>query len=62
MRLIDVDFMMQNLGFENTEEERGDNVGEIITWCDVDEIPTALDINDVLKQLEYEEEYSNADF
>ena len=52
MRLIDADLLMQNLGFENTEEEREENVGQIITWEDVDIIPTVFDVEKVVKELE----------
>ncbi|MGO5421855.1 hypothetical protein [Mediterraneibacter faecis] len=34
---------MENLGFDDTEEEREENVGEIITWEDVDSLPTAFE-------------------
>ena len=52
MRLIDADLLMQNLGFEDTEEERKENVGEIITWEDVDRMPTAFDVDEVVERLE----------
>lgn len=52
MRLIDADLLMQNLGFENTKEEREENVGEIITWEDVDRIPTAFDVDEVVERIE----------
>lgn len=51
MRLIDADEFIQYLGFENTEEEREENVGEIITLDDVDNIPTAYDLDNVIKAL-----------
>ena len=51
MRLIDADLLMNNLGFENTEEEREENVGEIITWEDVDRMPTAFDVENVVGEL-----------
>lgn len=51
MRLIDADEFIQYLGFENTEEEREENVGEIITLEDVDNIPTAYDLDNVIKAL-----------
>lgn len=51
MRLIDADEFIQYLGFENTEEERKENVGEIITLEDVDNIPTAYDLDNVIKAL-----------
>lgn len=51
MRLIDADLLMQNLGFEDTEEERKENVGEIITREDVDRMPTAFDVEKVVEQL-----------
>lgn len=58
MRLIDADLLMDNLGFFDTEEEREENVGQIITWEDVDRLPTAYDVDDVVEQLE--QEYSKA--
>lgn len=39
-------------GFENTQEEQDENVGEIITFDDIDRIPTAYDIDKVVTQLE----------
>ena len=52
MRLIDADELTDILGFENTQEERDENVGEIITLDDIDRIPTAYDIEKVVEQLE----------
>lgn len=52
MRLIDADLLMQNLGFDDTEEERDENVGTIITWEDVDRMPTAYDVDKVIDMLE----------
>lgn len=52
MRLIDADLLMKNLGFMDTEEEREENVGQIITWEDVDRMPTAFDVEKVVKELE----------
>ena len=54
MRLIDVDLLMENLGFDDTEEEREENVGQIITWEDVDRMPTAFDVEKVVEQIEEE--------
>ena len=51
-RLIDADELISILGFENTQEERDENVGEIITLEDIDRIPTAYDPDKVVKQLE----------
>ena len=51
-RLIDADLLMQNLGFEDTEEEREENVGEIITWEDIYRMPTMFDVEKVVEQLE----------
>lgn len=53
-RLIDTDDLIMYLGFENTEEEREENVGKIITLEMIDRIPTAYDLDEVLKQLEEE--------
>lgn len=50
-RLIDTDDLIMYLGFNNTEEEREENVGEIITLELIDDIPTAYDLDEVLKQL-----------
>lgn len=44
MKLIDADLLMDNLGFDNTAEEREENVGIIITWEDVDRMPTVFDV------------------
>lgn len=52
MRLIDADLLMENLGFDDTEEEREENVGQIITWEDVDRMPTAFDVENVVSNLE----------
>ena len=54
MRLIDADLLMDNLGFFDTEEEREENVGQIITWEDVDRLPTAFDVDKVMEQLNRE--------
>lgn len=51
MRPIDADLLMENLGFDDTEEEREENVGEIITWEDVDSLPTAFDVEQVVREL-----------
>ena len=51
MRLIDADLLMENLGFDDTEEEREENVGQIITWEDVDRMPTAFDAEKVVREL-----------
>ena len=51
-RLIDVDAMIDYLGFDNTEEEREENIGEIVTLKDFDEQPTAYDVDKVVDQLE----------
>ena len=52
MRLIDADLLMENLGFMDTEEEREDNIGQIIIWEDVDRLPTAFDLEKVVEELE----------
>ena len=59
VRLIDADLLMENLGFENTEEQREENVGEIITWEDVDSQPTAYDVEKVIEQLNKELELAD---
>lgn len=52
MRLIDADLLMENLGFMDTEEEREENIGQIITWEDVDRMPTAYDPEKVIEKLQ----------
>lgn len=59
MRLIDADLLMENLGFDDTEEEREENVGEIITWEDVDSLPTEFDVEKVIEQLNKELELAD---
>lgn len=53
-RLIDADELISILGFENTQEERDENVLKIIiiTLEGIDRIPTAYDPDKVVKQLE----------
>ena len=51
MRLIDVDTLINYLGFDNTEEEREENVGEIVTLEDFDRQPIAFDVDKVVEQL-----------
>ena len=51
MRLIDADALIDYLGFDNTEEEREENVGEIVTLEDFDRQPTAFDVDKVVEQL-----------
>mgnify|MGYP004454181003 CR=1 FL=1 len=50
-RLIDADKLIDYLGFDNTEEEREENVAEIVTLDDFDEQPTAYDVDKVVEQL-----------
>ena len=50
-RLIDTDELINILRFEDTQEERDENVGEIITLEDIDRIPTAYDPDKVVEQL-----------
>lgn len=52
VRLIDADLLMENLGFMDTEEEREENIGQIITWEDVDRMPTAYDPEKVIEKLQ----------
>lgn len=56
-KLIDADELISILGFENTQEERDENVGEIITLEEVDRIPTAYDPDKVVEQLENERKF-----
>lgn len=61
-RLIDADELISILGFENTQEERDENVGKIIfiTLEGIDRIPTAYDPDKVVKQLEERSEEYNS--
>lgn len=59
MKVIDADLLMGNLGFGDTEEEREENVGEIITWEDIDSLPTAFDVEKVVEQLNKELELAD---
>lgn len=52
MRLIDVDDFMEYLGFDNTDEEREENIGQIVTLEDFDRQETAYDVDKVIEQLE----------
>lgn len=52
MRLIDEDDFMEYLGFDNTDEEREENVGQIVTLEDFDRQETAYDVGKVIEQLE----------
>lgn len=47
MRLIDVDLLIER---------------QIITWEDIDRMPTAFDVENVIEQLEEESEQSFVDF
>lgn len=53
-RLIDADELISILGFENTQEERDENVWKIIIIAleGIDRIPTAYDPDKVVQQLE----------
>lgn len=50
-RLIDVDALIDYLGFNNTEKEREENVDNIVALEDFDNQPTAFDVDKVVKQL-----------
>ncbi len=52
-RLIDVDALIDYLGFDNTEEEEKKNIGEIVTLDDFDKQPTVFDVDKVVEQLEW---------
>lgn len=52
MRLIDADKFMEYLGFDNTDEEREENVGQIVTLEDFDRQEIAHDVDRVIKKLE----------
>lgn len=50
-RLIYADALIDYLGFGNTEEEREENVGQIVTLEDFDRQPIAFDVDKVVEQL-----------
>ena len=52
MRLIDADLLIERMGFYNTSQEREENIGQIITLEDFDNMPTAYDVDKVVKELE----------
>ena len=58
-RLIDADELISILGFENTQEERDENVWKIIIIAleGIDRIPTAYDPDKVVQQLENERKF-----
>ena len=58
-RLIREEDLLYCLGFENTEEEREENVGEIITLEMIDRIPTAIDLDRVIGRLHREKDEMN---
>lgn len=60
-RLIDTDDLIMYLDFENSKEEREENVGKIITLEMIDNIPTAYDLDDVLEKLEKEMQFAERD-
>lgn len=60
-RLIDVDALINYLGFDNTKEEREENIGEIVTLEDFDRQPTAFDVDKVVKQLDKASDYYEFD-
>lgn len=51
-RLIDADLLIERMGFYNTSQEREENVGQIITLEDFDNMPTAYDVDKVVEELE----------
>ena len=51
MRLIDADLLIERLGFYSTPQEREENAGQIITLEDFDKMPTAYDVDAVVKKL-----------
>ena len=51
MRLIDADKLIDYLGFENTDEEREENVAEVLTLEDIDRLPTAFDVDKVISNI-----------
>ncbi len=51
-RLINTNDLMIELEFEDTQEEREENIGKIVTLEDIDRVPTAFDVDKVVKQLD----------
>lgn len=47
-KFIDIDKFIEDLGFENTEQEREENIGEIVTLEDFDRQPIS-DIVEVVR-------------
>ena len=58
MRLIDVDDFMEYLGFDNTDEEREENIGQIVTLEDFDRQETAYDVDKVINMLKEKAEHA----
>lgn len=56
MRLIYDDYFIKWLGFDNTENERENDIAKTVTLSDFDNFPTAYDIDKVVERLE--EHYS----
>jgi hypothetical protein len=56
-RIIDIDDLLEQIGLDDTEENREDNVGEIITLEDLDRVPTAYDVDKVLEELETKRDF-----
>jgi hypothetical protein len=50
-RLIDIDDLLKQIGLEDTEENRENNAGEIITLEDLDRVPAAYDVDKVIQQV-----------
>ena len=51
-RLINTNDLMIELEFEVTQEGREENIGKIVTLEDIDRVPTAFDVDKVVKQLD----------
>ena len=51
MRLIDADLLIERIGFYNTSQEREENVGQIITLEDFDNMPTTYSVEGVVEEL-----------
>lgn len=58
MRLIDADDFMEYLGFDNTDEEREENVCQIVTLEDFDRQETAYDVGRVINMLKERAEHA----
>jgi hypothetical protein len=56
-RLINTDDLLDQLGLEDTEDNREENIGEIITLEDLDRVPTAYDTDKIVEKFHEQSEY-----